>query len=426
MQVTVLRRGESGTFHLRKRVPRRFSAVEPRREVWISLKTDSETEARRRADAAWQQMLGIWEAMKAGDTSHAEARFEAARDLAQKLGFRYKTVAKVAKAPLREVLERLEAVPFHKGKPDMRIASAVLGGVEPPKVTVTRALEQFWDLAQDRTLGKSADQVRRWRNPRIKAVANFVKVVGDKPIAEITQDDMLDSVNWWMGRIRAEGLTPNAANKDITHLGNILRTVNLKKRMGLTLPLSDLALREGEKRTRPPFSTAWIRDTLLAPGALDGLNREARCILLGMVNTGFRPSEGAGLLPQHIRLDVEIPHISIEPVGRTLKSQYARRVIPLAGVSLAAFRECPEGFPRYRDNAVLSDTINKFLRENRLLETPEHSLNSLRHSFEDRMLEAEVDERIRRDLFGHALSRERYGKGASLEHKARIVEKIAL
>lgn len=69
--------------------------------------------------------------------------------------------------------------------------------------------------------------------------------------------------------------------------------------------------------------------------------------------------------------------------------------------------------------------MNKFLRANGLLETPRHSLYSLRHSFEDRMLAAGIDDRIRRDLFGHRLDRERYGKGASLEHVAELVRGIA-
>ena len=51
---------------------------------------------------------------------------------------------------------------------------------------------------------------------------------------------------------------------------------------------------------------------------------------------------------------------------------------------------------------------------------------SLRHSFEDRLLAADVDERNRRDLLGHALNRERYGKGASLEHMQEVVSKVAL
>lgn len=121
-----------------------------------------------------------------------------------------------------------------------------------------------------------------------------------------------------------------------------------------------------------------------------------------------------------------MPHISIEAEGRTLKSQASKRVIPLAGVSLDAFREFPKGFPRYRDGASLSATVNKFLRENGLCETEDHTLYSLRHSFEDRMLAVGVDERIRRDLFGHSLNRERYGAGASLEHKLRIVQSVAL
>ena len=190
------------------------------------------------------------------------------------------------------------------------------------------------------------------------------------------------------------------------------------KRLGLSLPLGELSFKEGEARTRPPFSDDWIATRLLASGTLDGLNGEARCLLLGMVNTGYRPSEGTALTADTIRLEGDVPHISIAPKGRQLKSQYARRVIPLIGVSLEAFKEFPEGFPRYRDSATLSATVNKFLRSNGLLETPRHSFYSLRHSFEDRMLAAGIDDRIRRDLFGHRLDRERYGKGALLENVA--------
>lgn len=70
--------------------------------------------------------------------------------------------------------------------------------------------------------------------------------------------------------------------------------------------------------------------------------------------------------------------------------------------------------------------MNKFLREKNLLQPPEHSLYSLRHSFENRMIAARVDDRIRRDLFGHKLSREHYGESASLEHMAELVQSFAL
>lgn len=370
-------------------------------------------------------MIEAWEARLAGDSRDAEARYEAARDLARVRGFRYLDASSVAELSVGDVLERVEAIPAPANQPDRVEAAAVLGTIPEPRITVTKALELYWTLAREKTFGKSEDQLRRWEAPRNKAIKNFVAVVGDKEIANITRDDMLDFRQHWLDRIEAGEVTANSANKDLIHLGDVLKTVNTMKRLGLSLPLGELSFKEGEARTRPPFSEDWIRTRLLAPGALEGLNGEARGLLLGMVNTGFRPSEGTALTADTIRLDHNVPHISIEQTGRQLKSQYARRMIPLTGVSLEAFKEFPEGFPRYRDSATLSATVNKFLRGKGMLETPRHSFYSLRHSFEDRMLAAGIDDRIRRDLFGHRLDRERYGKGASLEHVAELVARIA-
>ena len=43
--------------------------------------------------------------------------------------------------------------------------------------------------------------------------------------------------------------------------------MNKLKRLALVLPLSDLALKEDEKKTRPPFGVEWIKTKLLAKGA---------------------------------------------------------------------------------------------------------------------------------------------------------------
>lgn len=86
----------------------------------------------------------------------------------------------------------------------------------------------------------------------------------------------------------------------------------------------------------------------------------------------------------------------------------------------------PNGFPRYTDNPSLSDTVNKYFRSKSLAETKEHTMYSFRHNFEDRLLAAEVDKRIRSDLMRHALARERDGDGASLELKARATQAIAI
>ena len=415
------------TFQLYKRVPKRYAPVEARAFVWVSLHTDSPTVARQKADGVWAQMIEAWEARLAGDSADADKRLTAAKSLAAIRGFRYLPADAVAKFPIEDVLTRIEAVPVKDGASDRIEATALLGAAPADAITVERALDLYWSLAADKTLGKSEDQLRRWRNPRIKAVRNFVAVAGNKAISDISADDMLDFRQWWMDRIEAGEVTPNAANKDLTHLGDVLKTVNRMKRLGLALPLSGISFKQGEAGKRPPFSADWIRDKVLAPGALDGLNDQARAILLAMVNTGARPSELAALTPECIRLDAAVPHISIEAVGRQLKSKNARRVIPLVGVSLEAMRSFPEGFDRYRgSSAGLSATVNKFLRGNGLLETDQHTLYGLRHGFEDRLLAAGVDERIRRDLFGHALNRERYGAGAALPHLRDVIQAVAL
>lgn len=414
------------TLYLRKRVPKRFEPVEDRKFIWLSLHTDSEMVAKAKHNQIWNNMLEAWEAKLDGSNSEGEGRMKAARELAAKRGFRFMSADKVASLPLDELVRRVEAVRMRNGTPDKLEAAAILGGARAPRMTVSRALEAYWKIARSKTLNKSADQVRRWENPRRKAVSNFVAAMGDLDLSEITTRDLHSFKDWWVDKIEAEGLTANSANKDFTHLTSMLRDVAMVEEIKLSFETKGLAIKETENRTRPPFSTEWLRKKVLADGALNGLNGEARAILLGMVNTGYRPSEGAMLTRDQIILEANVPHIKIEPVnGRQLKTIHSKRIIPLCGVSLEAFRAYPDGFPRYADSPSLSDTINKFLRENGLLESPKHSLYSLRHSMEDRMLAAGFDERIRRDILGHSLQRERYGAGAQLVHVHELISAIA-
>lgn len=420
----IMKRGE--VWYQRRRVPVRFRRVEARGEIWLSLHTDSESIARQKAPIVWQEQINAWEAKLAGEDEDAERRFAAAQELAQLRGYRYLPAGNIAQLPRDELLNRIEAVPVRNGKVDTIEAAAVLGGVPKPPITFSRALKLYWELARDRTINKSSDQVRRWENPRKKAIRNLIAVIGDKPISDLNGDDMLEFRNWWLERMQHEKLTPNSANKDLTHIGDVLKTVNRMKRLGLVLPLTDLAFKEGKKRTRPSFSDAWIRDKLLAPGALDGLDDEARTIVLVMVNTGLRPSEIAGLRPSEIQLEDVYPHIALKPLGRELKSNNADRVMPLLGISLKAMKSFPEGFPSFRESsATLSDTVNTYFKSNGLKETPLHTLYCLRHSFEDRLLAAGIDERIRRDLMGHALGRERYGAGGKLQHVTGLLAPIS-
>lgn len=400
-------------YSLRKRVPECYRSVETRREIWVSLHTDSLTQAKEKAPQVWEEYIAGWEARLSGRSADASKHFGAVSALAKAKGVKYVPVSQVTELPIEELLQRIEAIGQVNGTPSSSDAQAMLGGIDAPSFLLSEALEEYWDLAMDKVLKKSPDQLRRWKNPRIKAVNNFIKVVADKPISDISREDMLDFRKWWLMKVAVEKRNPSTANKDFTHLGSVLKTVNSMKKLGLDLPLGGLSLKEGKRKSRPQFTVEWIKTKLLAPGALDQLEPQARAIFLAMINTGARPSELANLMPDHIVLEHEYPHIIIteqeRDEERELKSENAERIIPLAGVSLDAMKAFPKGFPLYHDNPSLSDVTNSYLTKHGLRETPKHVAYSLRHSFEERLRKAAIDERLRTELFGHAYFREKYG-----------------
>ena len=68
----------------------------------------------------------------AGRDGDAEAKFRAARDLTQRMGFAFLTAERVAELPLHELHERIASIPVKDGQPDTEVAVAVLGAVEDP------------------------------------------------------------------------------------------------------------------------------------------------------------------------------------------------------------------------------------------------------------------------------------------------------
>lgn len=423
--MTIIRRG--GTWFFKRRVPRRFAHVDPREFVRVSLHTDSEALARRKAAEVEAAVLARWEALAAGAGADVVDRYDATVRLAAARGFVYRTAAELAAGPLEDLVARLEALAAGGRLGAAADADALLGEVERPRLTLSDALADFYALAADRLDGKSETQAHRWRLPRERAVRNFVAAIGDKRLDEITRQDALDFRAWWRARV-VEGLDSGSANKDFGHLSDLFRTVSEMRALGLDNPFARLRFREKGRTDVPAFSTKWIRERLLAPGALAGLGEEARSVLLVMVNTGARPSEITGARPEDLVLGGKVPFLRIAAHdGRGLKTDHSRRDVPLVGVSLEAARVLRSIDPRrYTAADGWSATVNKFLRVNKLRETPDHTAYSLRHAFQDRLIAVEAPERIQAELMGHKLARPRYGEGATLEHKARWIQAVAL
>lgn len=419
----ITRRGDVWYFVMR--VPSDYAAVDYRDFVKFSLKTEDRAEAQQRASEARARLLSLWKARAAGIAGDGLAEFEALVQHCRNLGFTYKPLSDLSDDDLVSRLNEIGA-----GAPK-ETAIAALGVVPSPASRVGSMFDIYAEAKEDAILGKSDHQMRVWKNPFLRAQEALCDLVGNIPIDDLSRADGLALRAAMLDRVKAGEIKANSANRVIGSLSSMWNVYAKRAQITAPNPFSALSITEGRKEHRQPVPEEYIR-MLLKPGVLDRLNPSCRGILLAGINTGCRPSEIIGLQPQHIRIDANIPHIQIRPVGRDLKTSSSERDIPLVGVSLEAMRANPDGFPDYAHaptNATAN--TNKFLRLNNLVpereDQPGKYLTSycFRHSFQDRLTAAEVPERIARDLMGHRLKGERYGDGASLEHKARILAPIS-
>jgi len=407
-------------------VPKRYTSVDARRHVFTALHTDSLEEAKKKEPGIIQLQTSMWEAHLAGRGEDATRFYDELRTLAEMQGFVYSPARTLAAGNLSEIIERSQAVGNAAPADADVLADAILGAAVAPVLSVSGLLDRAIELTPDRMRKYSPDQMRRWRNARQKAIKNFVSVVGNVRVESITRSHVLKFRNWWWVRVEAGEVSADTANKDFSHLGALLKVVSDLEIRDLKNPFHGVRF-EAAGGKGLPFSQKWIREKLLCSDAFDGLNDQARDILLTMFNTGARPSEIAALQAVDIHLAHNIPYIEIQPEeNRRLKTPNSRRSIPLVGVSLEAMRRHPDGFPRYRGKpSSWSNLVMKFLRGHGLLETEKHKAYSLRHSFQDALQNLDCPDRTRKELMGHAIDGVVYGHGASLENKAEWLAKIA-
>lgn len=148
-----------------------------------------------------------------------------------------------------------------------------------------------------------------------------------------------------------------------------------------------------------------------------------------MVNTGLRPSEVLSCPLEDFRLSKDIPYILVAPNGRELKQRHTAREIPVLGISLEATKRIVArgGIKRYAHKAnQWSGLVNKYLANNGLKETLNHTAYSLRHYVEDMLLSASVDDKVRANILGHKYNRPVYGSGGGLQMRRDILAKIVL
>lgn len=421
---------EGKWYYFKRRIPVIYQEFYTREFIKTSLKTDSESVAQQRAQILNIELEKIWQHLSTLGTTDHESMYQKAVRLARMSGLQYLPAQSVAQEDIEQIVLRiLQLRDTANAQHNETQVQAILGGVSRSKLPLSEAFQEYLSFEKQNLHGRSENQIRKWENPRKKAISNFIAICGDLSVETITRQHVLSFRDWWHSRMRSEGLTANSANKDFSYVGQILAFIKDNRDLPLDINSLMTKVRFTEvASTRRPFSTEHIKNVLLNPKELVGLNKECQLFLFAMADTGARPSELVGLNFRNgdIRLDTDIPYIDIRPdQNRALKTPQSARKIPLVGSSLFAFRQLPEGFKHYYGNSdLLSNTLNKYLRDNDKLPSKDHSVYSLRHSFEDRLTAVEPPDKVQAALMGHKYNRPRYGKGPSLEQKKKWLDAI--
>ncbi|MCC0034927.1 MAG: tyrosine-type recombinase/integrase [Rhodobiaceae bacterium] len=322
-------------------------------------------------------------------------------------------------------------------------------GVEAGEVMVSE-LAEIWIgriKAVDFASKSEAQRHRASIWPR-RAVAIFLECCGDKPVEAVTAKDAQRVEDYWSDRLQERNprtgslYSADTANRCLETLGRMLK--DFARHSGDREYKSPFQGRrfKAQPRRALPYSGDWIRDRILTGGDIKRMNRMHRAIFLACVESGCRLSEIVNLLPSHIRLDHEVPHIVITDYDqgdtrRELKTAASVREVPLVGVSLIAMQAFPEGFPALRDREdSVATSVGKFLKENNLLPPQQAAsrastgrprpIHSLRHAFKDRLRKAGAGDEMVRYIGGWKREDQEYGEGFDLEAKAEVMRRAAL
>lgn len=423
----VFQRGEK--FYYRRRVPQRLRDAIGKEHVSRSLNTEDEAVALAKARDIDRELDHEWRSLTAAQSDNAHLRHQAIQKIAQAQSFDYLSGTELARAaPIEELLRRLaylETVTPKGQKAGADLEAAILGLSDAPKLRTGNISDAYFALTPDFIVDKNERQAQHWKNVRLKPAREFLEVVGDKPLENLSKADLLRFREFYWARVERGEITAETANKNIHTLVAMLREIERKHELELP-KMERLAFRtdDGRKRENIPLD---VLRTLIQPATLEGLNSEARRLFIVCMFTGARPSEISGLDPADIHLEHETPHILIRPNrNRALKNRHSERALPLVSGALMAMTAQPNGFPRYRTVKDPTAAINKHFKKLEII--PEGvTFYGARHAFSDLLLEITRDERMRCELMGHAYRvQQSYGKGFSLAAKREVLAKLPL
>lgn len=277
----LFKRGQ--TYYYERRVPSEYSNFDSRKFVRKSLKTRSLDVAIARRDSLIEADDLFWanissaadgissNTQQAEKTKIALKRYEGAKRRAMAKGFLYTPNEDLLSQPdIIDLVRRLDTLPAHM-TPKQDDAEAVLGIVEKPSVTITQALDLYFEKIEVAELiGKSASQKASWKKVKRRSVANFIRMHGDMPMNEITREEARSFYNWWGERLLPKGNqkahSPNTANRDLGNLRKLYRKYwEYEGEEERANPFRNLNFTERQGEDIPHFSDVWVKERILVP-----------------------------------------------------------------------------------------------------------------------------------------------------------------
>ncbi|WP_292668290.1 DUF6538 domain-containing protein [Mesorhizobium sp.] len=192
-----------GVFYYHRRMPAKMVGIDDRgRFIRKSLETDERRLARAMRDKLEDADKTLWAILlSGGETRSALDQYRDAVRRAEAMGVSYLSNGQVAGFQnVDSILKRVEALERVQAAP--AVADALLGGVRVPPVKISEAFDVYADeIMAHEVVGKSQSQRRMWKKVKQRAINNFVALVGDKPIGEITREDGLTFYRFWLRRV---------------------------------------------------------------------------------------------------------------------------------------------------------------------------------------------------------------------------------
>ena len=278
---------------------------------------------------------------------------------------------------------------------------------------------------------KGSNKPKTFHSAVDRALGYVVKVIGNKPLLAISRKDAAAVRD----DLVAKGLAPSSIIRVLTTIKAVINFAIQEEGSELSNPFKGLFVDKSIRpKKRMPIP---LNDLYRVQQQCWHADDELRWIVAAISDTGCRMAEIVGLSKTDVRLDGDIPFISIKPrPWRRLKTVSSERDIPLVGSALWGITRAYQStnsemlFPRYNDGVSTnsnsaSAALSKWLKQQT---NPDCTMHSFRHSFRDRLRAVECPIELTDALGGRSTDGigAAYGQGYSLQLKQKWLSAMVL